>query len=79
MAATAFARAAYPLATQAPAPQRRLPVDGAAASGARAPSKTGNNLNQIARYLNTGGGAETVLPDLREALDDLARIRSLYL
>ncbi|MGS3139816.1 MobC family plasmid mobilization relaxosome protein [Aeromonas sanarellii] len=77
MAAAAFARAAL-VGDSGPRAQRRLPVDSAALRQVLGHlGKTGSNLNQIARYLNTGGGAETVLPDLREALDDLARIRSL--
>lgn len=77
MAAAAFARAAL-IGESGPRAQRRVPVDSAALRQVLGHlGKTGSNLNQIARYLNTGGGADTVLPDIREALDDLARIRSL--
>lgn len=77
LASAAFLRAAA-LGDAGPRAQRRLPVDSAALRQVLGHlGKTGSNLNQIARYLNTGGGAETVLPDIREALEDFARIRSL--
>ena len=77
MAAAAFARAAL-IGEAGPRAQRRIPADSAALRQILGHlGKTGSNLNQIARYLHTGGEAETVLPDLREALADFAHIRSL--
>ena len=77
LAAAAFLRAAA-IGESGPRAQRRVPVDSAALRQVLGHlGKAGSNLNQIARYLNTGGGVETVLPDIREALEDFARIRSL--
>lgn len=77
MAAAAFARAAL-IGEAGPRAQRRIPADSAALRQILGHlGKTGSNLNQIARYLHTGGEPETVLPDLREALADFAHIRSL--
>lgn len=77
MAAAAFARAAL-IGQAGPRAQRRIPADAAALRQVLGHlGKTGSNLNQIARYLHTGGSAETVLPDIQEALSDLARIRTL--
>ncbi len=77
MAAAAFARAAL-IGEAGPRAQRRIPADSAALRQILGHlGKTGSNLNQIARYLHTGGAPETVLPDLREALADFAHIRSL--
>lgn len=77
MATAAFARAAL-IGDAGPRAQRRIPADAAALRQVLGHlGKTGGNLNQIARYLHTGGDTETVLPDIQEALADLARIRGL--
>lgn len=77
MATAAFARAAL-IGEAGPRAQRRMPADAAALRQVLGQlGKTGSNLNQIARYLHTGGIPETVLPDIRDALADLARIRGL--
>lgn len=77
MAAAAFARAAL-IGEAGPRAQRRMPADAAALRQMLGHlGKTGSNLNQIARYLHTGGEAQTVLPDIQEALADLARLRRL--
>lgn len=77
LAAAAFLRAAA-IGDAGPRAQRRVPADAQALRQLLGHlGKTGSNLNQIARHLNTGGSAETVLPDIRAALSDLARIRGL--
>jgi hypothetical protein len=77
MASGAFARAVL-AGNAGPRAQRRLPADAAALREVLGHlGKIGNNLNQIARYLHTGGNTQTVLPDIREALADHARIRRL--
>ncbi len=77
MATAAFARAAL-IGDAGPRAQRRIPADAAALRQVLGHlGKTGGNLNQIARYLHTGGDTHTVLPDIQEALADLARIRGL--
>ncbi|HWJ87615.1 MAG TPA: MobC family plasmid mobilization relaxosome protein [Pelagibacterium sp.] len=77
LAAAAFLRAAA-IGNAGPRAQRRLPADAAALREVLGHlGKIGSNLNQIARYLHTGGIAETVLPDLRAALTDHARLRGL--
>jgi len=77
MASAAFARAV--LAGDAgPRAQRRIPADGQALRQIIGHlGKTGSNLNQIARYLHTGGSAEVVLQDIRFALAEQARIRDM--
>lgn len=77
MAAAAFARAAL-IGEAGPRAQRRMPADAAALRQMLGHlGKTGSNLNQIARYLHTGGETQTVLPDIQEALADLAHLRRL--
>lgn len=77
LAAAAFLRAVA-LKDPGPRAQRRVPADAQAMRQVLGHlGKTGSNLNQIARYLHTGGMPETVLPDIRESLADLARIRGL--
>ena len=77
LAAAAFLRAAA-IGNAGPRAQKRIPADAQAMRQVLGHlGKTGSNLNQIARYLHTGGMPETVLPDIREALADLARIRGL--
>lgn len=77
LAAAAFLRAAA-LKDPGPRAQRRVPADAQAMRQVLGHlGKTGSNLNQIARYLHTGGLPETVLPDIRDALSELARIRGL--
>ncbi|PKP85778.1 MAG: hypothetical protein CVT80_00715 [Alphaproteobacteria bacterium HGW-Alphaproteobacteria-2] len=77
MASAAFARAMLS-GKAGPRAQRRVPADAQAMRQVLGHlGKTGSNLNQIARYLHTGGIPETVLPDIREALSDLARLRGL--
>ncbi|MGE4529220.1 MAG: plasmid mobilization relaxosome protein MobC [Rhodospirillaceae bacterium] len=77
LAAAAFLRAAA-LKDPGPRAQKRVPADGQALRQILGHlGKTGSNLNQIARYLHTGGSADVVLPDIRAALSDLARIRGL--
>lgn len=77
LAAAAFLRAAA-IGNAGPRAQRRVPADAQAMRQVLGHlGKTGSNLNQIARYLHTGGMPETVLPDIRDALADLARIRGL--
>ena len=77
MAAAAFLRAAA-IGDAGPRAQKRVPADAQALRQILGHiGKTGSNLNQISRYLHTGGSADTVLPDIREALADLARLRGL--
>lgn len=77
MTAAAFTRAAL-IGEAGPRAQRRMPADATALRQVLGHlGKTGSNLNQIARYLHTGGDTHTVLPDIQEALGDLARLRSL--
>jgi hypothetical protein len=77
MASAAFLRAAA-IGDAGPRAQKRVPADAAVLRQVLGHiGKTGSNLNQIARYLHTGGEAQTVLPDIREALADLIRIRGL--
>lgn len=71
MAAAAFARVAL-IGEAGPRAQRRMPADAAALRQVLGQlGKTGSNLNQIARYLHTGGDTHTVLPDIQEALSTL--------
>jgi hypothetical protein len=77
MASGAFARAVLS-GDAGPRAQRRLPANAAALREVLGHlGKIGSNLNQIARYLHTGGNAQTVLPDIHAALADHARMRSL--
>ena len=77
MAAAAFLRAAA-IGDAGPRAQKRVPADAQALRQILGHiGKTGSNLNQISRYLHTGGSADTVLPDIRAALADLARLRGL--
>lgn len=77
MTSAAFLRAAA-IGDAGPRAQKRVPADAFVLRQVLGHiGKTGSNLNQIARYLHTGGEAQTVLPDIREALADLARIRGL--
>lgn len=77
MASAAFLRAAA-IGDAGPRAQKRVPADAAALRQILGHiGKTSSNLNQIARYLHTGGEAQTVLPDVRQALTELARIRGL--
>jgi hypothetical protein len=77
MASAAFLRAAA-IGDAGPRAQKRVPADASVLRQVLGHiGKTGSNLNQISRYLHTGGEAQTVLPDIREALADLARIRGL--
>ncbi|CCW19999.1 hypothetical protein EBBID32_43700 [Sphingobium indicum BiD32] len=77
MTSAAFLRAAA-IGDAGPRAQKRVPADASVLRQVLGHiGKTGSNLNQISRYLHTGGEAQTVLPDIREALADLARIRGL--
>lgn len=77
MASAAFLRAAA-IGDAGPRAQKRVPADASVLRQVLGHiGKTGSNLNQISRYLHTGGEAQTVLPDIREALADLALIRGL--
>lgn len=77
MASAAFARAVL-TGEAGPRAQRRVPADAQAMRQVLGHlGKTGSNLNQIARYLHTGGSADVVLTDIRAALSDLACIRRL--
>jgi hypothetical protein len=77
MSLAGFARAAL-LGTAGPRSRRRLPVDGTALRQVLGHlGKIGSNLNQIARYLNTGGAPAAVLPDLEAALIENARLRDM--
>lgn len=77
LAAAAFLRAAA-IGNAGPRAQRRVPADAQALRQVLGHlGKTGSNLNQIARYLHTGGSADVVMPDIQAALSDLARIRGL--
>lgn len=77
MTAAAFTRAAL-IGEAGPRAQRRMPADATALRQVLGQlGKTGSNLNQIARYLHTGGDTHTVLPDIQEALADLAHLRSV--
>lgn len=75
LAAAAFLRAAA-LGNAGPRAQKRVPADAQALREVLGHlGKIGGNLNQIARYLHTGGSAEVVLGDIRDVLADHARIR----
>lgn len=75
LAAAAFLRAAA-LGDAGPRAQRKVPADAQALREVLGHlGKIGSNLNQIARYLHTGGSAEVVLTDIRDVLADHARIR----
>lgn len=75
MASGAFARAVL-TGSAGPRAQKKVPADAAALRQVLGQlGKIGSNLNQIARYLHTGGSPATVLPDIREALAENARIR----
>lgn len=77
MASAAFARAVLS-GSAGPRAQRRIPVHAQTLRQVLGHlGKTGSNLNQIARYLHTGGSADVVMPDIQAALSDLARIRGL--
>lgn len=77
MASGAFARALLSGAA-GPRAQKKVPGDAVAVRQVLGHlGKIGSNLNQIARYLHTGGTPATVLPDIREALAENARIRDL--
>lgn len=77
MSLASFARAAI-LGTPGPRARRRVPADAQALREVLGHlGKVGSNLNQIARYLHTGGDPQTVLPDIRAALTEQARIRDL--
>lgn len=77
MASGAFARAAL-TGSAGPRAQKKVPADAVALRQVLGQlGKVGSNLNQIARYLHTGGSPTTVLPDIREALAENARIRDL--
>lgn len=77
MTSAAFLRAAA-IGNAGPRAQKRVPADAAALRQVLGHiGKTGSNLNQISRYPHTGGEAQTVLPDIKEALADLVRIRGL--
>jgi hypothetical protein len=77
MASAAFARAVL-TGKAGPRAQKRIPVHAQTLRQVLGHlGKTGSNLNQIARYLHTGGSADVVMPDVRAALSDLARIRGL--
>lgn len=75
LTAAAFLRAAA-LGNAGPRAQKRVPADAQALREMIGHlGKIGSNLNQIARYLHTGGSAEVVLGDIRDVLADHARIR----
>ena len=77
MASGAFARAAL-TGSAGPRAQKKVPADAVALRQVLGQlGKVGSNLNQTARYLHTGGSPTTVLPDIREALAENARIRDL--
>lgn len=77
LASAAFLRAAA-IGDAGPRAQKRVPADAAALRQILGHiGKTSSNLNQISRYLHTGGEAQTVLPDIRAALVEFARIRGL--
>lgn len=77
MSLAAFARTAT-VGAAGPRSLRRVPADAYALRQVLGHlGKVGSNLNQIARYLHTGGDPQTVLPDIREALADQARLRGL--
>lgn len=77
MTSAAFLRAAA-IGDAGPRAQKRVPADASVLRQVLGHiGKTGSNLNQISRYLHTGGEAQTVLPDIRATLADLARIRGL--
>lgn len=73
----AFARTAM-LDSPGPRAQRRLPVDATLLRQVLGHlGKVGNNLNQIARHLNTNGDPHGIVPDLHNALADQARLRDM--
>lgn len=75
LAAAAFLRAAA-LGDAGPRAQKKVPADAQALRELIGHlGKIGGNLNQIARYLHTGGSAAVVLQDIRDVLADHARIR----
>lgn len=75
LAAAAFLRAAA-LGDAGPRAQKKVPADAQALRELIGHlGKIGSNLNQIARYLHTGGSAAVVLQDIRDVLADHARIR----
>jgi hypothetical protein len=75
LTAAAFLRAAA-IGNAGPRAQKKVPADAQALREMIGHlGKIGSNLNQIARYLHTGGSAEVVLSDIRNVLADHARIR----
>ncbi len=75
LTAAAFLRAAA-IGNAGPRAQKKVPADAQALREMIGHlGKIGSNLNQIARYLHTGGNAEVVLSDIRDVLADHARIR----
>lgn len=63
-----------------PRARRRLPADHQALRQMLGHlGRVGNNLNQIARHLNTGADPHGLVPELQDALADYARMRdALY-
>jgi hypothetical protein len=77
IASAAFLRAAA-LGSPGPRAQRRPPADHKALRQILGHcGRIGNNLNQIAKHLNTGGEAN--IPELREALTAYLEIRTAIL
>lgn len=75
LTSAAFLRAAV-IGNAGPRAQKKVPADAQALREVLGHlGKIGSNLNQIARYLHTGGSAEVVLTDIRDVLADHARIR----
>lgn len=71
----AFLRAAA-IKDAGPRAQKKLPADAQALREVIGHlGKIGSNLNQIARYLHTGGTAAELLDDIRDILADHARLR----